>query len=165
MGKFSQKFVAYHGCGNCYQDGPNKIVPKNRRCIMQTYHPFLKKTMDVRNRVEARAKFKIKTKANIKFQCRYRKWVDSLTSDDWDFTSDWESYSDSESSDTDISLANNASETEQNLSDNKLIIDIKTEQNVTPNPESLANNITEYKVSTSNNSESFNETSETADNK
>ena len=63
-------------------------------------------------------------------------------------------------------LANNASETEQNLSDNnKLIIDIKTEQNLTPNPESLANNITEYKVLTSNNSENFNETSETADNK
>ena len=43
MGKFSQKFVAYHGSGNCYQDGTNKIVPKNRRCIMQTYNPFWKK--------------------------------------------------------------------------------------------------------------------------
>ena len=52
-----------------------------------------------------------------------------------------------------------------NLSDDKLIIDIKTEQNLTPNPKSLANNITKYKVSMSNNSESFNETSETADNK
>ena len=52
-----------------------------------------------------------------------------------------------------------------NLSDDKLIIDIKTEQNLTPNPKSLGNNITEYKVSMSNNSESFNETSETADNK
>ena len=122
-----------------------------------------KKTMDVRNRVETTGQLKIKTKASRKFQRRYQKCVDSLTSDDWDFTSDWES--DSESSDTDISLANNASETEQNLSDNKLIIDIKTEQNLTPSPESLANNITEYKVSTSNNSESFNETSETADNK
>ena len=164
MSQFSQTFVAYHGCGSCYQDGTNKIVPKNRRCIMQTYNPFWKNPMDVRNRVEKRAQLEIKTKASRKFQCRYQKWVNSLTSDDWDFTSDWES--DSESSDTDISLANNASETEQNLSDdNKLIIDIKTEQNLTPNPESLANNITEYKVSTSNNSESFNETSETADNK
>ena len=152
MGKFSQKFVAYHGCGNCYQDGTNKIVPKNRRCIMQTYNPFWKKPIDVHNRVETRAQLKIETKASRKFQRRYQKWVDSLTSDDW------ESDSDSESSDTDISLANNASETEQNLSDNKLIIDIKTEQNLTASPESLANNITEYKVSTSNNSESFNET-------
>ena len=159
MSKFSQTFVAYHSCGNCYQDGTNKIVPKNRRCIMQTYNPFWKKPIDVHNRVETRAQLKIETKASRKFQRRYQKWVDSLTSDDW------ESDSDSESSDTDISLANNASETEQNLSDDKLIIDIKTEQNLTPNPESLANNITEYKVSMSNNSESFNETSETADNK
>ena len=152
MSKFSQTFVAYHSCGNCYQDGTNKIVPKNRRCIMQTYNPFWKKPIDVHNRVETRAQLKIETKASRKFQRRYQKWVDSLTSDDW------ESDSDSESSDTDISLANNASETEQNLSDNKLIIDIKTEQNLTASPESLANNITEYKVSTSNNSESFNET-------
>ena len=64
-----------------------------------------------------------------------------------------------------MSLANNASETEQNLSDDKLIIHIKTEQNLTPNTETLANNITEYKVPTSNNSESFNEISETVDNK
>ena len=132
---------------------------------MQTYNPFLKIPMDIRNRVETRAQLKIKTKASRKFQRRYQKWVDSITSDDWDFTSDWESDSDSESSDTDISLANNASETEQNLSDDILIIDIKTEQRLTPNPESLANNITECKVSTSNNSESFSETSETADNK
>ena len=49
MSKFSKTFVAYHGCGNCYQDGPNKIVPKNEKCIMQTYNPFWKKPMDVRN--------------------------------------------------------------------------------------------------------------------
>ena len=28
MGKFLQTFVAYHGCGNCYQDGTNKIDKK-----------------------------------------------------------------------------------------------------------------------------------------
>ena len=44
MSKFPQTFVACHGCGNCYQDGTNKIVPKNRTCIMQTYNPFWKKT-------------------------------------------------------------------------------------------------------------------------
>ena len=105
-----------------------------------------KKTMDVRNRVETTGQLKIKTKASRKFQRRYQKCVDSLTSDDWDFTSDWESDSDLESSGTDISLANNSSETEKKLSDDKLITDIKTEQNLTPIPESLANNITEYKV-------------------
>ena len=28
MGKFLQTFVAYHGCGNCYQNGTNKIDKK-----------------------------------------------------------------------------------------------------------------------------------------
>ena len=140
-----------------------KLFQKIEDVLCKHIIRFGKKTMDVRIRVETRGQLKIQTKASRKFQPRYQKCVDSLTSDDWDFISDWES--DSESSDTDISLANNASETEQNLSDDKLIIDIKTEQNLTPNPELLANNITECKVSTSNNSESFNETSEIADNK
>ena len=140
MSKFSQTFAAYHGCGNCYQDGPNKIVPKNEKCIMQTYNPFWKKPMDVRNWVETRAQLKRKTKASRKFQRRYysdQKWVNSLTSwDNRDFTLDWESGSDSES---DISLANNA---EQDLPDDRLIINTKTEKNLTPNPDSLAYNIT-----------------------
>ena len=49
---------------------------------MQTYNPFWEKTMDVRNRVETRAQLRIKTKASRKFQDRYQKWVDILTSDD-----------------------------------------------------------------------------------
>ena len=40
MSKFSQTFAAYYGCGNGYLDGANKIVPKNRKCIMQIYNPF-----------------------------------------------------------------------------------------------------------------------------
>ena len=59
-----------------------KMFQKNRRCIMQTYNPFWEKTMDVRNRVETRAQLRIKTKASRKFQGRYQKWVDILTSDD-----------------------------------------------------------------------------------
>ena len=62
MGRFSQTFVAYHGCGNCYQDGTNKIVPKNRKCIQQIYNPFWKKPGDVCNKVETRAQSKIKQK-------------------------------------------------------------------------------------------------------
>ena len=27
--KFSQKFVTYHGCGNCYLDGTNKLEQPN----------------------------------------------------------------------------------------------------------------------------------------
>ena len=35
--KFSQNFVVYHGCGNCYHDGTNKILNKYRKCIFPTY--------------------------------------------------------------------------------------------------------------------------------
>ena len=73
MGKFSQTFVAYHGCGNYYQDSTNKIIPKNRKCAMQTYNPFWKKPIDVCNRVETRAQLKTKTKASSEFQLRYQK--------------------------------------------------------------------------------------------
>ena len=28
--KFPQTFVSYHGCGNCYLDGTNQLVTKNK---------------------------------------------------------------------------------------------------------------------------------------
>ena len=138
------------------------------------------RSIDVYNKVETRGQLKIKTKASSKFQLRYQKWVklyskDSFTSSDFD----------SDSNSDNESLANNASETEQILSDDeikvKLIINEtkETEKNLSLNPKllaekginlyakdsfnsdsSLANNTT-----TSNTSENFNETSETADNK
>ena len=159
MGKFSQTLVAYHGCGNYYQDSTNKIIPKNRKCAMQTYNPFWKKPIDVCNRVETRAQLKTKTKASSEFQLRYQKWVnlyskDSFTSSGFD--SDSDSDPDSNINSDNESLANNASETEQNLSDNetndKLIIDNNT--------------AVEQTLSISNNSsKNLNETSETANNK
>ena len=159
MGKFSQTSVAYHGCGNCYQVGTNKIVPKNRKCITQTYNPFWKKPMDFRNRVETRAQLKIKTKASTEFQLRYQKWVNLYSNDSFisiDFDSDSDSDPDSNINSDNESLANNASETEQNLSDNetndKLII--------------YNNTAVEQTLSISNNSsKNLSETSGTANNK
>ena len=55
MGKLSQTFVAYHGCGNGHQYGTNVLVPKNGRCVQQTYNFFWKKPSAVRNKVETRA--------------------------------------------------------------------------------------------------------------
>ena len=107
MVNFSQRFVVYHGCGNSYQDGTRKIVPKNRKCIAPTYYPFWKKPIDVRNKVETRAQLKVKTKATRNYQKRYMRFVDVFSKDSFssdDFSSDEES------------LANNASNTEQNFS-------------------------------------------------
>ena len=159
MGKFSQTFVAYHGCGNCYQDGTNAIIPKNRKCAMQTYNPFWKKPIDVCNRVETRAQLKTKTKASSEFQLRYQKWVNLYSKDNFTssgFDSDSDSDPDSNINSDNESLANNASETEQNLSDNetndKLII--------------YNNTAVEQTLSISNNSsKNLSETSGTANNK
>ena len=110
MSKFSQTFVAYHGCGNCYQDGTNKIVPKGRKCIMSTYNPFWKRPIDIYDKVDTRNQLKIKTKESRKYQLRYKKWVnlhskDSFTSTDFHSNSDSDSnYSNSDNE----SLANNA---------------------------------------------------------
>ena len=107
MVNFSQTFVVYHGCGNGYIDGTRKIVPKNRRCIAPTYYPFWKRPIDVRNKVETRAQLKVKTKATRNYQKRYMQFVDVFSKDSFssdDFSSDEES------------LANNASNTEQNFS-------------------------------------------------
>ena len=107
MVNFSQTFVVYHGCGNGYIDGTRKIVPKNRRCIVPTYYPFWKRPIDVRNKVETRAQLKVKTKATRNFQKGYMRFVDVFSKN---------SFSSDDFSSDDESLANNASNTEQNLS-------------------------------------------------
>ena len=141
-------------------------------------HIYGFRPIDVYNKVETRGQLKIKTKASSKFQLRYQKWV-KLYSKDSFTSSDFDSDSDSES------LANNTSETEQILSDDeikdKLLINEtkETKQNLSLNPKSLAEKgINLYakdsfnsdsslanNTTTSNTSENFNETSETADNK
>ena len=133
MGKFSQTFVAYHGCGNFYYDGTSKIVSKGRKCIISTYNPFWKRPIDVYNKVETRDQLKTKTKANRKYQRRYQKQA-KLYSKDSFTSSDFGSDSDSGSKYLNVdneSLANKASETEQILSDDeindKLIINEKKE--------------------------------------
>ena len=107
MVNFSQRFVVYHGCGNSYQDGIKKIVPKNRKCIAPTYYSFWKKRIDVRNKAERRAQLKVKTKATRNYQKRYMRFIDVFSKDSFS--------SDDFSSDEEL-LANNASNAEQNFS-------------------------------------------------
>ena len=107
MVNFSQRFVVYHGCGNSYQDETRKIVPKNRKCRAPTHYPFWKRPIDVRNKVETRAQLKVKTKATRNFQKEYMRFVDVFSKN---------SFSSDDFSSDDESLANNTSNTEQNLS-------------------------------------------------
>ena len=107
MVNFSQRFVVYHGCGNSYLDGTRKMVPRNRKCIAPTYCPFWKKPINARNKVETRAQLKVKTKATRNYQKRYMQFVDVFSKDR--FSSD-------DFSSVEELLANNASNTEQNVS-------------------------------------------------
>ena len=107
MVNFSQRFVVYHGCGNSYHNGIRELVPKNRKCIAPTYYPFWKRPIDVRNKIETRAQLKVKTKATGNYQKRDIQFVDVFSKD---------SFSSDDSSSYEKSLANNASNTGQNLS-------------------------------------------------
>ena len=138
MGKFLQTFVAYHGCGNCYQDGTNKIDKMNRR-YMKTYNPFWEKIIDVHNKVQTRAQLIKKVKASPNYQIRYHKWIQLISKDSFnssDFNSDTDSDTDSNldsNSESNFSLITHASETKQILLDNeieKLIIDETTDKNL-----------------------------------
>ena len=76
--EFSQNFVIYHGCGAWYYDGTNKILNKNRRCILPTYKPFWKKPNNVRNKVETRAQLKLKSIVTNDYIRRYFKSINAF---------------------------------------------------------------------------------------
>ena len=138
MFNFSQTFVVYHGCGNCYLDGTRKVLPKNRKCVRPTHYPFWKKPIDVRNRVETRAQISLKPKATRDYVKRYMHYLNV-------FSKEYFSSDDNLTSD-DESITGNASDTEQNLSSEDetiisntlntgedLIIDENTETTIEPN--------------------------------
>lgn len=83
-----QTFVTYHGCGNFYIDGTNKIVPKGKRCIKPTYNPFWKNLINVGNRVQTIAQIKSKPKANINFVQRYQEYLRVFSTSKNYFSSD-----------------------------------------------------------------------------
>ena len=145
MKNFSQTFVNYHGCGNGYLDGTNKIVPEGRRCIMPTNNPFWKKPIDTSNKIAktTRSQIKNKTKAKRNYMNRYAKYVRVFHEKKWDFdnalwssdySTDDSNYNSGDESKSNASIIANATETEQNISDNELteenlIIDENTENN------------------------------------
>ena len=120
MKNIMQTFVTYHGCGNCYIDGTNKIVPKGRRCIKPTYNPFWKNLINVRNRVQTRAQIKSKPKANRNFVRRHQKYLRVFSTLKNYFRSDDLYSSPSEDKSDHESTTCNASVTEHNLSDKEL---------------------------------------------
>ena len=113
-------FVTCHGCGNCYIDGTNEIVPKGRRCIKSTYNPFCKTLIDVLNRVQLRVQIKLKPKANRNFVRRYQKYLRVFSTSKPYSNSDDLYSSPSEDESDNESTTCNASIAEHNLSDREL---------------------------------------------
>ena len=66
MKSFSQTFVNYHGSGNGYLDGTNKIVPEGRRGMMPTNNPFWKKPIDTSNKIAKSTRLQIKNKTKAR---------------------------------------------------------------------------------------------------
>ena len=117
MVNFSQTLFVYHGCENyCYSDGTRRIVPKNGKCLRPTHYPFWKKPVDICNKVETRARIKLKTRATKNFLNRYIRNTDVFSKNI--FSSD--DYSDDSLTSDDEPLTHNAPNTEQKLySDNE----------------------------------------------
>lgn len=121
--KFPQTFVSYHGCGNCYLDGTNQLVTKNKLFFMPTHDPFWKRPKDSCNRIarSTTSKLKVKPMASRSYRKKYFRFVRSVEAKNYEYLQ-WSSESSSDdesnsySSDNDSTTTN----TEQKLPDNKL---------------------------------------------
>ena len=58
--KFSQNFIAYHGCGKCYLDGTNEIAYYG--CSNKTFNPFWKNPIEVNNKISKSTRSQLKKK-------------------------------------------------------------------------------------------------------
>ena len=96
--KFSQNFVVYHGCGNCYHDGTNKILNKYRKCISPTYRSFWKNVNHVHNKVQTGAQLKLKSTVTEDYIRRYFSFLSAINKKKEYLSSDYDS-TDDESTD------------------------------------------------------------------
>ena len=87
--KFSQNFIAYHGCGKCYLDGTNEIAYYG--CSNKTFNPFWKNPIDVNNKISksTRSQVKKKPQATRKYVRKYFNYLFYLKNKDTQSSSDW----------------------------------------------------------------------------
>ena len=149
MKKFSQTFFSYHGCGKCYLDGTNTLVPIGRKCVMQTNNPFWKNPIDTNSKIakSTRTQLKIKARANRSYVIKYLRFKKALEENKFGDESDYSTGDESNSYNSDNeSISGNATETEQNLTDNELtgenlIIDENTDNNHIQEPEAATRGV------------------------
>ena len=164
MKNFSQTFVIYHGCGKCYLDGTNALVPIGRKCVMQTNNPFWKNPIDTNSKIakSRRTQIKIKARANRSYVIKYLRFKKALEENKFENQSDYSRGDESNSYNSDNeSISGNATETEQNLTDNELtgenlIIDENTDNNHTHEHSLMCSCTSKNNEQTPNNKETNN---------
>ena len=87
--KFSQNFIAYHGCGKCYLDGTNEIAYFG--CSNKTFNPFWKKPIGANNKISKSTRFQVKKKlqATRKYIRKYFNYLLYLENKDTQSSSDY----------------------------------------------------------------------------
>ena len=110
--KFSQNFIAYHGCGKCYLDGTNEIAYYG--CSNKTFNPFWKNPTDVNNKISKSTRSQVKKKplATRKYVRKYFDYLLYLENKDTQSSSDWNT--DSSDADTDLTDYGSDTDTETN---------------------------------------------------
>ena len=78
--KFSQKFVTYHGCGNCHIDGTNKLEQPNNKCYWPANNPFWKRPQDSYNKIakSTRNQLHYKSFADRSYFNKYFKYLKQI---------------------------------------------------------------------------------------
>ena len=89
--KFSQKFVTYHGCGNCYVDGTNKLEQPNNKCFAPTNNPFWKRPEDSNNKIakSTRNQLQFKSFADRSYFNKYFKYLRKINQKKFKFDFSW----------------------------------------------------------------------------
>ena len=91
MKNFSQTFVIYHGCGKCYLDGTNALVPIGRKCFIQRNNSFWKNPIDANTKIakSTRAQLKIKARTNRSYVIKYLRLKKALEENKFGDESDY----------------------------------------------------------------------------
>ena len=89
--KFSQKFVTYHGCGNCYVDGTNQLEEPSNKCFSPTNNPFLKRPEDSNNKIVKLTRNQLRWKAHAsRSYCRkYFNYLNLCNQKNYKFNFPW----------------------------------------------------------------------------
>ena len=152
--KFSQNFIAYHGCGKFYLYGTNEIAYYGYS--NKTFNPFWKNPIDVNNKISKSTRSQVKKKplATRKYIRKYFNDLHYLKNKDTQSSSDWDTdYSDDDSdltdyqSDRDTETNSKAETAHSNqkpeLTGENLVIDITKNNIKTETDEVLVSNITQ----------------------